>query len=109
MSNPSHIHVRQLEIGDFAFVRDLASRQPNFTVPPPYVLWLLLQIKGAISLIAEDSIEGPLAYLLAVPVENSTNSLYVWQLAGLQQRQKKSAALALLKELHHMALTTGVN
>jgi len=63
----SHIHVRLLEIGDFQFVRNLASKQPNFTVPSTYLLWLLLRIDGAICLVSEHSTKGPLAYLVALP------------------------------------------
>lgn len=99
MSNNSHIHVRNLEVGDFDFVRDLASQQPNFTVPPPYVLWLLLRIKGAITLIAEDSHEGPVSYLLAVPVETPENCLYIWQLATKETSHQSDFTVALLAHL----------
>jgi len=104
MSNASHIHVRPLEIADFGFVRDLASRQSNFTVPPVYVLWLMLRIKGAICLVAEHSSEGPLAYLLAVPIEGQGNSLFIWQVAALEGRQRDKATLAILTEFRRMVL-----
>ena len=102
MPPASHIHVRQLEVGDFAFVRALAAKQPNFTVPPPYVLWLLLRIKDAICLVAEHSTEGLLAYLLAVPVEAPAKTLYVWQLAASQAGQRRNATLALLTEFRRI-------
>ncbi len=98
MSNVSHIHVRSLEIADFDFVRDLASQQPNFTVPPMYVLWLILRIKGAICLVAEHSGRGPMAYMLAVPVEGPEQTVFVWQLASTKSGQKAKATLALLTE-----------
>ena len=100
MPNTSHIHVRPLEIGDFNFVRDLASKQPNFTVPPEYVLWLLMRIKDAICLIAEHSSEGPRAYLLAVPVEE--DSVFVWQLAASKGSGREKTTLALLANFRNV-------
>lgn len=70
-----------MDITDFTFIRDVAARQPNFTIPPPYVLWLLLKIKGDICLVAEGPQKERLAYLLAVPVSDPAGALYVWQLA----------------------------
>jgi len=102
MSNASHIHVRPLEIADFAFVQALASRQANFTVPPLYVLWLMLRIKGAICLIAEHSSKGRLAYLLAVPINGPEDSIFVWQLAALEGSARTKATLALLAEFRNI-------
>ena len=96
MPTASHIHVRQMEIGDFAFVRDLAAKQPNFTVPPPYVLWLLLKVKDAVCLVADHSTEGPLGYLLAVPIEAPSKALHVWQLAASETGLRERATLVLL-------------
>jgi hypothetical protein len=97
MTNVSHIHVRPLELADFDFVQALASKQPNFTVPPVYVLWLMLRIKGAICLAAEHNDKGLTGYLLAVPVEGSQASIFVWQLAASNQMTQKSV-LAILAE-----------
>jgi len=102
MPDTSHIHVRPLEIADFDFVRELASRQRNFTVPPLYVLWLMLKIKGAISLVAEHNREGLVGYLIAVPVEGPANSLFVWQLAVSKGSRRTKAAIALLMELREI-------
>jgi hypothetical protein len=102
MPTTSHIHVRPLEIGDFYFVRDLASKQRNFTIPPMYVLWLLIRIKGSICLIAEHSSEGPRAYLLAVPVEGSVDSVFVWQLAASKGHGREKATSALLVEFRNI-------
>jgi hypothetical protein len=104
MAKASHIHVRPLEIEDFPFVQDLASKKPNFTVPPSYVLWLMLRIKGAICLVAEHSSDGPVAYLLAVPIEGPNESLFVWQLAVTENgKSKGKVSLILLKKLREMA------
>ena|ERR1700730_10269116 len=102
MPNASHIHVRPLEIGDFEFVRDLASKQRNFTIPPIYVLWLMLRIKGAISLVAEHSRRGPLAYLLAVPVDGPEDSMFVWQLAVSKGPEREKATLVLLTQFNNI-------
>lgn len=103
MSNNSHLHVRPLETGDFDFVRELASKQRTFTIPPPYVLWLLMRIKGAACLIAERPECGQVAYLLAVPVEGPSKSLFVWQLASSKGRTRTPAAIAVLTELRGFA------
>jgi len=108
MSTGSHIHVRPLEIADFVFVQQLASKQTNFTVPPTYVLWLLLKIKGAICLLAEDSKKGSLGYLLAVPVEGPENSIFVWQLAVEKNPSREKAMLALLIKLRTLLTKLGV-
>ncbi len=97
----SHINVRRLEFGDFAFVRSLAAEQPNFTIPPPYVLWLLLKIRKNVCLVAEDQRVGPLAYLLAIPDE-PPGSLYVWQLAASANGKRLGATPHLLLELRRI-------
>ena len=103
MPKTSHIHVRPLEIGDFTFVRELASKQQSFTVPPAYVLWLIMRIKGAVCLIAEHVDYGQLGYLLAVPLEGPKKSLFVWQLAALERGLGEGATLALLTALRDFA------
>ena len=103
MSVKLHIHVRPLEIGDFSFIRDLASKQRNFTVPSTYVLWLMMRIKGAACLVAEDAHRGQLAYLIAVPVEGPEKSLFVWQLAASARGGGGRATLALLTALRDFA------
>ena len=108
MTAKSHIHVRQMEIGDFEFVRGLAAKQPGFTVPPPYVLWLILRVKDAVCLIAEDSSDGPMAYLLAVPVESPTKTLQVWQLASAEGSNLGDAVLALIRKSRSIARRLGV-
>lgn len=102
MINVSHIHVRPLELADFKFVQDLASRQSNFTVPAGYILWLLLRLKGAICLIAEKTDEGLLGYLLAVSMEAPNESLFVWQMATSHDPKRK-ISLGLLTALRDLA------
>lgn len=103
----SKIHVRRLEVADFSFVRDLAAKQSNFTIPPPYVLWLLLKIKGDICLVAEHDTYGPVAYLLAVPVESPPASVYIWQLASSDRGKRYKAAYELMVELRKLTRALG--
>jgi hypothetical protein len=104
----SHIHVRPLEIGDFQFVQGLASKQPNFTVPSAYLLWLLLRIDGAICIASEHSRKGPLAYLLALPVKEPKRSMFVWQFAASDGPEREAASLALLTKSREVAVGLGV-
>jgi hypothetical protein len=108
MPDRSHIHVRKMEVGDFDFVRETASHQPNFTVPSPYLLWLWRRIKGSISLVAEHSTAGPLAYLLAVPVEGPRHSVFVWQLASSEPGRRQNITLSLLIRLYEIAQSKGI-
>ena len=103
MPSKSQVHVRRLEMRDFGFVRDLAAKQANFTIPPPYVLWLLLKIEGHICLIAEDVEAGPVGYALAVPVENPPDSLFIWQLAVSTEGPAHTVVRTLLSELRDCA------
>lgn len=104
----SHIHVRPLEIGDFGFVQNLAAKQQHFTIPPTYVLWLLMRIKDSACLVAEHSHQGQLAYLLAVPSEGPGKSLFVWQLAALPGKTGSEATLSILTALRSFAGRTRV-
>lgn len=91
------IRVRQMKVSDFEFVRRLASRKANFTVPPPYVLWLLKQTNSRSCMVAEHVKLGPVAYLLSVPVNKPRgNVLYIWQLAASERGQRTGAIDVLL-------------
>jgi len=102
------MHVRQLEIGDFAFVQKLASKHSNFTTPPSYVLWLLMRIEGAACLVVEHPEHGPLAYLLAVPIEGPEKSLFIWQLAASPGKAHGAAIHCILAALRDVAMRRGV-
>jgi hypothetical protein len=103
------INVRKIEVPDFTFVRDLAAQQPNFTIPPPYVLWLLSKVKSDGCLIAEHIERGPLGYLLAVPIEEPRGALYVWQLAVSTSNDSEDVILTLLRSLQEIVLRDHVN
>lgn len=102
------MHVRQLEIGDFGFVQNLASKQLGFTIPPNYVLWLFMRIEGAVCLVVEQPQEGLLAYLLAVPIEGPEKSLFVWQLAASAGKAQGEAVLHILTTLRDISMRTGI-
>ena len=97
------ILVRPITIEDFQFVRDLAAEQQNFTIPPPYVLWLLSRVEGQVCLIATSVSGVPLGYLLAVRVEVPSHSVFVWQLASINGRPGVDAATSLLLNLRNYA------
>lgn len=99
MNKPNAILVRPMSLEDYGFIRDTAAQQRNFTIPPLYVLWLLSKIKGDICLVAEDRVGGRLAYLLAVPVTEPPNSLFVWQLAARHDLRNSEAVRSLVQHL----------
>lgn len=93
-----------MAIDDYGFIRDTAAKQRNFTIPPLYVLWLLARIKGEICFVAEDAEGGRLAYLLAVPVSEPPNALFVWQLAARNELANSDAVRALIQALKQQCL-----
>ena len=96
MPSISKITVRPLEVRDFSFVRELAASQPNFTIPPPYVLWLLTRIGPELCLIAERPDKEAVGYLLAVPITNPPKSLYIWQLVARRTRHSQRTVVELI-------------
>ena len=97
MTTNSKISVRSLEVRDFSFVRELSASQPNFTIPPPYVLWLLTRISPELCLVAEHPDKGPVGYLLALPISSPPKSLYVWQLATFRRGSSEAAIAELIR------------
>jgi hypothetical protein len=97
------IRVRPLTISDFRFIRGLASKQVNFTVPPPYVLWLLKQTNPGSCFVAEHVKMGPVAYLLSVLVGTRRgNVLYIWQLAASRKGMRTGAIDVTLLALRRL-------
>jgi hypothetical protein len=92
MQTSKWIRVRPLTVSDFEFIRRLASRQAGFTVPPPYVLWLLTRTNSRSCMIVEHVRFGPVAYLLSILVcEPREKMLYVWQLAASKRGMRIGA------------------
>lgn len=97
MQQYKSIRTRRLEVSDFEFVRRLASKQPHFTQPPKYVLWMLSQAHPESCLIAEHIKLGPMAYLLAMPFGSPRQrSLYIWQAASTVRGHRSGAMHVLL-------------
>jgi len=94
------IRVRPLEVSDFRFVRHLASKQANFTIPPIFVLWLLKQTNARSCMVGEHFKLGPVAYLLSLLVSTPRGKvLYVWQLAASKSGLRTGAINVLLLAL----------
>src|SRR5258706_13912727 len=71
--------VRPIRPSDFGFIRDMAATIEGYTVPPPYVLWMLGRLPGELCLIAEDRAQEPLGYMLAMSVGLQSNEVFIWQ------------------------------
>jgi hypothetical protein len=92
MHTSKWIRVRPLTVADFPFVRRLSAKQNGFTVPPPYVLWLLKRTNPQSCMVVEHVKSGPVAYLLSILVsEPREKVLYVWQLAASKQGMRTGA------------------
>jgi hypothetical protein len=108
MQTSKSIRVRPLRIADFGFIRRLASRQKHFTVPPPYVLWLLRQTNSRTCMIVEHAKLGPVAYLLSILVCDRVKTLYVWQLAASKRGVRIGAVDVALIELRALVREIGI-
>jgi hypothetical protein len=109
MSVKKSIRVRPLRVSDFAFIRRLASKKRNFTVPPPYVLWLLTQTNSPSCIVAEQSRLGLVGYLLSLLVSTPKGKvLYVWQLAASKNGLSAGAIHELLLTLRSFMRRTRV-
>ncbi len=97
------VHVRPLQLSDFTFVRQLAAEQPNFTIPPMYVLWLLIKVRPDLCVVAETDTHETVGYMLALPINQTPRSIYVWQLAHRRHSTRTSVALPLLRHLKGVA------
>jgi hypothetical protein len=101
--NHSPIRIRLMEVDDFRFIRNLASKQFQFTRPPHYVLWLMTRTNSRTCIVAEDTKHGPVAYLLSLPVNTShEKALYVWQLAASTRGRRIGAIHLLLLALRDL-------
>ena len=109
MPASKYIRIRPLKVSDFAFIRRLASKKTNFTVPPPYVLWLLKQTNSPSCMVAEHAKHGPVGYLLAILVGTQKGKvLYVWQLATSKNGLSAGAIHDLLLALRSFMRRTQV-
>jgi hypothetical protein len=92
MHTSRRLRARPLAVSDFAFIRRLASTNGNFTIPPPYVLWLLKRTNHDSCIVVEHPRFGPVAYVLSIlAFEPRESVLYVWQLAASKRGTKCGA------------------
>jgi hypothetical protein len=109
MHTSKWIRVRRLTVADFRFIRRLAAKQDGFTVPPPYVLWLLKRTNSRSCMIVEHVKSGPVAYLLSILLcEPREKVLYVWQLAASKQGMRTGAIDVALLALRAFVRRAGV-
>jgi hypothetical protein len=109
MQTSKWIRVRQLRVSDFGFIRRLASKQDDFTVPPPYVLWLLQRTNPQCCLVVEHVKLGPIGYLLSILItEPGQKILYVWQLAASKRGARAGGIDRALLTLRAFIRRTGV-
>lgn len=91
--------VSRLRPCDFDFIGTLASQVRGYTVPTPYVLWVLTRFHAGWSAVARAG-QTRLGYLLAFPVNSST--VFVWQLACTEEGRHLHAPDALAAYLADM-------
>ena len=97
------ITVHSIKESDFGFIRQLAAKQPAFTVPPPYVLWLLKETNARSCMVAEHTKFGSVGYILSLIVSlPQGNVLHVWQLATSKNGIEVGATDVLLLALRRL-------
>ena len=92
-----------MDVSDFSFVRALAAEQRSYTVPPPYVLWMLSRFHGDLCTVAEAAGEGPVAYLLGMSTTAPPQVVFVWQLASTIRGRSLNAPFRLVAHLRKIA------
>jgi hypothetical protein len=105
---PIPVRVRPIKTSDFDFIRDLASRSAGYTVPTPYVLWMLTTFQREFCAVANARGYGNLGYLLVSPVGVRSDRVFVWQLACTFRGQRLRAPDALAEHLKRTARKYGV-
>ncbi len=115
MSRRRSMTIRPIMPGDFSFIRSLASNVEGYTVPSPYVLWMLGRFHSGFCAVAVDAGQNRLGYLLAMPTSDPGDGVFVWQLAltfrGRRLKAQDHLAMYLKKtmrasKVHHLFFTT---
>src|SRR5437660_11968394 len=75
------VRVRAISLADFKFIRRLSATIQGYTVPPPYILWMLMRFQGDLCLIVEDGSQEPLGYMLAMSAGIASSEIFIWQFA----------------------------
>lgn len=91
--------VREARADDANFVAQLASMQPSFTVPTPYVLWMLTVASPSLSLVTTTMDGHRIGYLLAIPCEPPGRAVFLWQIAVASNHSSVRASHVMLEEM----------
>jgi hypothetical protein len=94
---------------DLDFIQALASQTPGYTLPAPYVLWLLGRYHSKYSAVVEEAGGKPLAYMLAIPVDTEPPAVFVWQFACTFRGQRLKAPDALTTHLKQITERNGIH
>jgi hypothetical protein len=100
--------VRPVRLADFQFIRGLSSKISGYTVPPPYILWMLTRYQGELCLIAEDASREPLGYMLAMSTGFGSSEIFIWQLATDYRGQRLRAGTALASHVRRLVEKHGI-
>jgi|SRR5208337_5326047 len=98
------LSVRPATALDAEFICKLASSVEGYTVPTPYVLWMLTRFHKDWSAVAEEG-RKQLGYMLAFPASDAT--VFVWQFACTFRGQRLHAPDALASHLKRMTAEGG--
>jgi hypothetical protein len=102
------ILVRQIRLSDFQFIRGLSSTIAGYTVPPPYILWMLTRFQGELCLLAEDASREPLGYMLATSAGIGSTEIFIWQLATNFRGRRLRAGTALASHVRRLVKKHGI-
>jgi hypothetical protein len=100
--------VRPVKLPDFQFIRGLSSTIGGYTVPPPYILWMLTRFQGELCLMAEDAAREPLGYMLAMTAGIGSTEIFIWQLATNYRGQRLRAGTALASHVRRLVKKYGI-
>jgi hypothetical protein len=94
---------------DLDFIQALASRTHGYTLPAPYVLWLLIRYHSEHSALVEEAGGKPLGYMLAMRVDLAPPAVFVWQFACTFSGQRLKAPDALASHLKKTVKRNGID
>jgi hypothetical protein len=104
----SPVRVRAIRLSDFQFIRGLSATIQGYTVPPPYILWMLTRFQGELCLIAEDASQEPLGYMLAMSDGIASSEIFIWQWATNYRGQRVRAGNALASHVRKLVKKHGI-
>lgn len=94
------VTIRSLHRDDFPFVQQLAGRQPSFTTPSPYLIWMFGEVEHDACFVATCN-NRPVGYVLGQITP--TGTLWVWQLA-VERHAPAQTGRRLVERLREVCL-----